>query len=110
MKMPNAINAVVELDKLTEYCLNPAHPRGRHKARVFESALGLTAVHANYVRDALLDAACTHEAVSGKGDEHGQRYVVEFELTGSAGVATVRSAWIIRTGEDFPRFVTCYVL
>lgn len=26
--------------KLTGYCLNPEHPRGKHKARVFASALG----------------------------------------------------------------------
>jgi len=24
--------------------------------------------------------------------------------------ALVRSAWIIKTGEDFPRLVSCYVL
>jgi hypothetical protein len=24
--------------------------------------------------------------------------------------AVVRTIWIVRTGEDFPRFVTCWVL
>ena len=42
MKMPNGDKAVVEIEKLSQYCLNPLHPRGRHKARVFESALGIT--------------------------------------------------------------------
>jgi len=32
----------VETRKLRDYCLSPEHPRGRHKARVFASALGLT--------------------------------------------------------------------
>lgn len=35
--MPNADRAVVELRKLTGYCLSFAHPRGRHKAQVFAS-------------------------------------------------------------------------
>ncbi|WP_367268233.1 DUF6883 domain-containing protein [uncultured Thiohalocapsa sp.] len=39
-RLPNADQAAVDLDKLRGYCLNPAHPRGRHKARVFAAALG----------------------------------------------------------------------
>lgn len=110
MKMPNPDRAVVEIEKLTEYCLNPAHPRGRHKARAFESALGITAADAEMLRDALLDAAVNQDAVTAEGDEHGQRYVVEFEMSGPVGPATVRSAWIVRADQDFPRFVSCDVL
>ena len=109
MRLPNGDRAYVDMDKLTEYCLNPAHPRGRHKARVFESALGLTAVHADFLRDELLDAARTHEATLGEADSFGQRFVVELEAAGPAGIAVVRSAWIIRSQEDFPRLVTCHV-
>ncbi len=29
MKLPNADRAVVEIEKLRDYCLNPVHPRGR---------------------------------------------------------------------------------
>jgi len=110
MKLPHANQAVVELDKLTQYCLNPAHPRGRHKARVFESVLGLTTADAELVRQTLLDAALRNEAVPAEGDEHGQRYVIEFATIGPAGSATIRSAGIVRADEDFPRFVSCYVL
>ena len=46
MKLPNAKNAFVDMRKLTDYCLNPHHPRGRHKAYVFQNALGLTAADA----------------------------------------------------------------
>ncbi len=38
MKLPNGGRAVVEIAKLRDYCLNPAHPRGRHNARVFAAA------------------------------------------------------------------------
>jgi hypothetical protein len=105
-----ADRAVVDPVKLTEYCLSPDHPRGRHKARVFEAALGLTADDADELRQALLDAAGSDAAESADADEFGQRYVVEFEMSRPAGTARIRSGWIVRTGEDFPRFVSCYVV
>jgi hypothetical protein len=57
MNLPNANRAVVDIAKLRDYCLSPDHPRGRHKARVFAASLGLTANHAEELRDALLEAA-----------------------------------------------------
>lgn len=56
MKMPGGEAAIVDRVKLTEYCLNPEHPRGKHKARVFAAALGFTAGHADELRTALLTA------------------------------------------------------
>lgn len=44
MKLANANRALVELEKLQTYILNPFHPLGKHKARVFDSALGLKLV------------------------------------------------------------------
>lgn len=40
MKLPSGDQAVIDDDKLIGYCLNPEHPEGRHKARVFQSVLG----------------------------------------------------------------------
>ena len=110
MRLPNAERAVCDDAKLREYCLNPQHPRGRHKARVFQSVLGLTAVHTVLIRDALLMAARTEESALGEADSYGQRYVVDFDFTGPGGSGRVRSTWIVRTGEDFPRLTSCYVL
>jgi hypothetical protein len=42
MKMPGGDAAIVDRQKLTGYCLNPEHQRGKHKARVF-ATLGFTA-------------------------------------------------------------------
>ncbi len=95
--------------KLQEYCLSLSHPRGRHKARVFAAVLGLTADDAGLLRDALLQAARTEEAIPTDQDEFGQRYVIDFQMQGPQGTAIVRSAWIIRTGEQFPRLTSCYV-
>ena len=54
MKMPGGDAAIVERQKLTGYCLNAEHPRGKHKARVF-ATLGFTVRNAD-LRAALLGA------------------------------------------------------
>ena len=42
--------------------------------------------------------------------EFGIHYQIDFEMTGPSGKATVRSFWIVRHVEAFPRLTTCYVL
>jgi hypothetical protein len=105
-------SVVVEIVNLREYCLSDTHPRGRHKARVFRSRLGLTDVDAELVREALLDAVRDqrHELKRTDADEYGQRYVLDFPTTTAVGTATVRSAWIVLAGQDVLRLVSCYVL
>lgn len=110
MKLPNPNRAIVDVSKLRNYCLNPEHPRGRHKARVFAASLGWTQDKATELRQALLSAAADNVATPTEGDEHGQRYVVDFVADGPKGQAIVRSIWIVRQGEDFPRLTSCYVL
>ncbi len=56
MFVPNSEKAVVDVRKLTDYCLNPEHEIGKHKARVFESALDLTVEDAEELRETLLVA------------------------------------------------------
>ena len=109
-KLLNPENAVVETRKLRDYCLSPEHPRGKHKARVFASALGLTVDDSQELRRALLAAALSEEALVAEEDQYGQRYMLDFEMSTEAGSAIVRSGWIVRSGEDFPRFTSCWVL
>jgi hypothetical protein len=73
MRLPNPEFAVVDLRKLRDYCLNPEHPRGKHKAQVFSVALGLGAGDAEELRETLLSAARSEEAVTGEEDEYGKR-------------------------------------
>jgi hypothetical protein len=110
MKLPNGDYAVVEIEKLRDYCLSPDHPRGRHKARVFKSVLGLTTDEAEILREALLHAARTEAATEGLQDQYGQRYVLDFVMSFGNNEATVRSAWIILANDDVPRLTSCYVL
>jgi hypothetical protein len=109
-KLPNPEKAVVEMRKLRDYCLSPEHPRGKHKARVFASALGLTAENSEELRRALLSAAASEEATPAEEDEYGRRYMLDFQMSTETGSATVRSGWIVRSGEGFPRFTSCWVL
>ena len=110
MRLPNAERAVVDTEKLRGYCLNTEHPRGRHKARVFLSVLGLAASDTQRLCKALLRAAVAEDAVLTETDEYGRRYQMDFELINGNRKARVRSSWIVRHGEDFPRMTSCYVL
>ena len=109
MKLPGAEQAVVDVRELRNYCLDPEHHRGCHKARVFASALGLTKADAEFLRAALLRAAREAEAVAGESDEYGDRFTVDFELRRMGRRAIVRGAWIVARGETFPRLTSCFI-
>jgi hypothetical protein len=78
--IPNAENALVDIRKLRDYCLNIDHDDGKHKARLFSSILGMTAADAEDLRQILLEVVKVQEAKLGRRDEFGQRYTVEFKL------------------------------
>ena len=80
MRIPNAERAIVDIRKLRDYCLNPQHNRGKHKARLFTSLLGMNANDAEELRNALLAAAKTQDAQLGETDAYGQRYTLDFTL------------------------------
>lgn len=103
--------AVADIEKLRDYCLSAQHPEGRHKARVFLSALGMSASDANSLQEILLVAAAVNNEVSVTGaDKYGCRYSFDTVVKCGSRAARVRSAWIIKAGEEFPRLISCYVL
>ena len=110
MKIPNHENTVIDIVKIRDYCLNPEHSVGKHKAHVFKSVLNLTAEDAPALRDILLKGVSKAEANIGEQDEYGQRYTVDILVSVGDKQAQVRSGWIIRADEDFPRLTTCFVL
>ena len=92
MQIPNAQRAVIDPVKLHGYLLSHSHPVGRFKA-VFFQALGYLS------RDVTIE---DHTA-------YGQKYSIRAPLVGPSGrSANVVSVWIVRTGEERPRFVTAY--
>ncbi len=110
MKLPNPECAIVETDKIAGYCLNPEHPEGKHKARVFKSALDLNLDDAEELKAILLQAVVNHDAIPGKRNSSGQKYIIDFPLNRSDKQAIIQSVWIVRNNENFPRLVTCYVI
>ncbi len=71
MKLPNPERAIVEIDKIASYCLNPEHSEGKHKARVFKSALDLDLNNAKELEVALLQAVVDYDAIPGKSNRIG---------------------------------------
>ena len=61
-RLPRGDQAVIDIRKLEDYCLDAFHPKGRHKALVFQNVLGLTRDDAFLLRDILLHAAANEEA------------------------------------------------
>jgi hypothetical protein len=108
--LPSGDRAILDLRKLTDYCLNYEHPRGRRKARVFRDALGLGRADAADLRERFLDAAKHGEATLLSSDGWGARWQVDVAIARHDRRAVVRTIWIVRAGERNPRFVTCWVL
>ncbi len=109
-RLPNSERVVLDIRKLEDYCLDPEHPRGRHKARLFRELLGATRADGRWLRDVLLDALQDSEAVALAADAFGSRWRVDVPVSRHGRSVVVRTVWIVRTGENAPRFVTCWVL
>jgi hypothetical protein len=109
-RLPYRDQAMLDLRKIEDYCLNPIHPRGRHKARVFREALSIQRGDASWLRDVLLEAARSGEAVQDGEDAWGTCWRVDATIGRQRRSAVVRTIWIVRFGGSVPRFVTCWVL
>jgi hypothetical protein len=109
MKLPNPDQAIIPFEKLEGYSLNPNHSEGRHKAFVFQSALGLGLEEAEELRSALRQALQTEDALPTQRNSYGQKYQIDFEMTREGKSAMIRSIWIVRQNEGFPRLITCYI-
>jgi hypothetical protein len=109
MKLPNPERASIPADKLEGYALNPNHSEGRHKAVVFRSALGLDQENAEELKEALRQALKTENATPTTRNPYGQKYQIEFEMIRAGRSAIIRSIWIVKDAENFPRLITCYI-
>lgn len=109
MKLPGGDQAVIDDDKLIGYCLNPEHPEGRHKARVFQSVLGIGLKQALDLKEALHQAAAKESAEHVGATPHGDLYTMDFMPHHEGKAALVRSVWMVRKSESVPRLVSCYV-
>lgn len=109
MQLPNADRAVVDIRKVTEYCLNEGHADGGDKAEGFRRVLGITIADAGEFRLLLLSTAQSPDAEPWKVDRFGESFTVDAMISWRGRSAVVTTGWIVRFGEDFPRLTTAYV-
>lgn len=108
MKLPNAENAVVEQEKITEYLLNPTHRYGASKARFFD-AFGFRAEEWWKFAEALREHGRNHDVTKVQETGFGPRYEVEGTLLAPDGRRPrVRTVWQLDHGAVAPRLITAY--
>ena len=106
--IPNADQAVIEPEKLYGYLLAPSHPIGRFKAAFFLT-LGYTSDNWRRLDADLRSQHLSQESTLEASAMYGQKYTIRARLEGPSGAsADTVSVWVVRTGEEFPRFVTAY--
>jgi hypothetical protein len=109
MRLPFAAFAYIPDEKIWGYALNEAHETGKHKARVFRMRLGITAARGEELVRAIRAAIEEEDVVFIDSSPYGSLYAVDFTMRTPVGEALVRTAWIIRNTEEFPRLTSCYV-
>ena len=108
-RLPRATEAIIPREKLTAYALDPEHLRGRHKARVFGSALGINQADWRYLRDAILAALPDAAVRSTRITPFGVAYEVIVTVDGLNGASLpVVTTWIVEGGAS-PRLTSAWV-
>lgn len=106
----NVEHAVIDPKKLANYSLNSDHPKGGHKARVFESALGYNPTNADVLVSRVQEGALTAPAKVLKENNFGQPMAVDMPILGVNGeTVIVRTGWIFETDAVVPRLTTIFV-
>ena len=108
-RLPRADRAVVAREKLEGYLLNRQHEVGRHKARVFASALGIQQRDWQYLRDQLQSAVVDAPARGVRETPWGSLYEVVVAVDGLNGQTRQVMTVLLVAGDDPPRLVTAYV-
>ena len=101
MFLPLAERAFIDDRKLLNYCLSEEHPVGKHKARVFKSALNITIENYPYLKESIETAVLMNDAVFIETTEYGDIYCVDFELTNPPKSSMVRTSWILKVKRTF---------
>ena len=96
------------MQKLIGYCLNPDHPSGKHKARVFASRLGITLENADTLGELIQTAAVEGEVVQQDTTSFGQLFKVDWTVLGTQQVQ-LRTIWEITSTNLNPRLVPAFI-
>ena len=108
MRLPNAAEAVIPIEKLRDYLTSTTHPVGRFKAAFFLS-LGYTEENSIALETDIRSQHLSLEAEEVESSTYGRKFTITGPIRGPSGrEAVVTSVWIIRRNEEIPRFATAY--
>jgi hypothetical protein len=79
--LPNYQKAVIPNEKIFDYCLNPNHERGRHKAKVFKKVFGLTQQDGELLKSAILEQLDRFEIETVKENKFGVIFTLPMRIT-----------------------------
>jgi hypothetical protein len=108
VQLPNGNKAEVSRQKLIGYCLNPNHASGKHKAKVFASALGITADNVEILDELIQTAAVEGEVVQENTTEFGRQFKVDWTIPETNNVI-LRTIWEISHLNSNPRLVSAFI-
>lgn len=108
MKLPNALSAVVDREKIVDYLLNPAHPDNGGKAPFFLT-FGFSREDWQKLVAAFRELARVSPVTVSLESPHGMKYIIDGQIeTPSGRRPVVRTVWVVDLGFDLPRLVTAY--
>jgi hypothetical protein len=106
--LPNAEDAYIPPEKLTDYLLSETHAVGKFKASFFR-AHGYNDDNLYLLERDLLSVPRYNEIDEQIASPHGTKYVVRGVLGTPRGTTvTVNTLWIVESSDERPRFVTTY--
>ena len=93
--------------------MNPEHSSGKHKAKVFKSALGITASNAEVLRNLIQQSAVEGEVVQEEKTPFGQIFKVDWLVPESVNSGServiLRTIWEITAKNKHPRLISAFV-
>ncbi|WP_425504931.1 DUF6883 domain-containing protein [Puniceicoccus vermicola] len=89
--------------------MSPNHPRGKHKARVFETVLGISQDDWSLLEAAIRKSLSGAEWEFDGKDRYGSRFHVDLQIRLNERVGRIRTLWIVRKNENNPRLTSCFI-
>jgi hypothetical protein len=107
MRLPDFEKAEVVTEKIQDYLLSSTHPIGKAKAAWF-AVLGFSSSEPDLLKSEILKIGKLEARLLEK-TVYGQKYGIVGTITGPNGKSgNIMTVWIVRSNENFPRFVTAF--
>jgi DNA gyrase/topoisomerase IV subunit A len=90
------------------YCLNFNHDKGKDKARVFQSRLGITSQNADRLVELIQIAAVEGQVVQESNTRFGKEYKVDWEIPNTGG-SELRTIWEVSIESGYPRLISAFL-